>query len=121
MSWLGVDGVGFQIAPFAMRQIVEHLIAQKLDALAERIFQILRHAGGVSSALIVEIVGERDAAFGAKRIFVQKDRYGLERRFFEAIEDDFEIDAQITLSVPFVPIDDGDLIDAEEEEKRGDS
>ena len=113
----GLDGIGLQIAPLAVGQVVQHLVAQQLDALAQGVLQVLRNPGRVTLGIGVQGVQQNVAVPGHQTVVVQQHRHGLQRAFLAPGKDLVQLELQVALLIPLVAVDKRDLVHADKYDK----
>ena len=110
-----IDRVGIQVAALVVGHVVKDFVAQEFYAFAERVFKVLRDSACVFLAVFVEGVEQNLAIVGAQAFFVEQDAQCLECRFFATGKNFVKFKLQVTLFVPLVSVNQGDLCAAYEQ------
>ena len=112
-----IDRIRLQIPALSCFHVVEDFISQKFDALTQRIFQVLRYAGCVALALLIQFVQKDLSVIRAERILMEQDSHRLQRGILQPGENLVQLELKISFLIPFVSINQGDLIDSDQEKK----
>jgi len=96
-------------------QVVDGLVAEELDRLAQRVLEVLRHAEGVLVRALVEGVEDRRTVGRAGALAVQQRRRGAQGVVVAAAEELDEVEAQEALLGPFGAVEEQHLRLADEQ------
>ena len=80
----GIHRICFQVTAKTRFHIIEDFISKQLNTLTKCIFQILRNAGSVFLALLIQFIEQNFSVIRAERVPVQKNRHCLQGCIFHA-------------------------------------
>lgn len=110
----GIDGIFIQIASLTMGKVIKDLVTEKFDALAQSILQVLRYAGRMSMRVFIQLIQKAAALGRAKIVLMQKNRHRLQGALLMPGEDVRKVKTEVALFIPFVTVDQCDLMQANE-------
>ena len=98
----------------ALLHVVDDLVTENLDALAQSVLQIPGHTRGVLVTVVVQHIQQAPAILRAEGIPMQQHSHGLQSAFLIAAKDVIQIEDQKALLIPLVPVDQCDLVFADQ-------
>ena len=99
--------------------IIDHFIAQHLNALTQGILQILGNARGMLVTVVVQRIKQRVAFLRADAFAMKKNRHCLKCRFLMTSEDRIKVKNQEALLVPLIAVDQSNLVQSDEHHPAG--
>ena len=99
--------------------VVDHLIAQQLNRLAQGKLQVFRHAVGMAVAVFIQVIQQGAAFGGAGVLAVQQGGGGQQGAGVTLVEQLLQVKAQQARGAPLVAIDQHHLIQANQDHPAG--